>query len=139
MQRMNWLKAEAICTAAVKQMIELARGNHVPHVMVAQYLFQDEMTAGPRRGHEVLKQAIESEGIKPVQIGDAFVAAVKSGKNPFGVNDIRHPNELGHQIIADELTKAVEAELSGATTTAPTMAATLMPTIAPTTAPTTAK
>jgi hypothetical protein len=96
-------KDEAICSDAVKQMIELARGNHVPHVLVAQYLFQAEVAGDVKQGHGVLLEAIRSEGIQPDQLGDVFKRAVQSGENPFG--DIRHPNALGHRIIGEELAK----------------------------------
>jgi lysophospholipase L1-like esterase len=108
-------KDEAVCSDAVKQMIQLARGNHVPHVLVAQYLFPAEISGAVKQGHGVLLDAIRSEGIEPDQLGDAFKRAVQGGENPFG--DIRHPNALGHQIIGEELAKVIEAELRDGPTT----------------------
>jgi hypothetical protein len=110
-------KDEAVCSDAVKEMIELARGNHVPHVMVAQYLFQAEVAGDVKQGHGVLLAAIRSEGIEPEQLGEVFKRAVQSGEIPFG--DIRHPNALGHQIIGEELAKGIEAEI-GQSSTKPT-------------------
>lgn len=107
-------KDEAICSDAVKQMIELVRANKVPHLIVAQYLFPGEISGTILPGHQVLLDAIRSEGIEPLQLGDAFKRAVANGEHPF--MDIRHPDATGHKIIADELARVIESDLARSST-----------------------
>lgn len=87
--------------SALRQVIEAARSIGAT-VLMAQYNWRSELEGEREEGYHEIGRMAREMGIEPLQIGDAFAAAMREGRMPF-LRDARHPNELGQRIMADVL------------------------------------
>ncbi len=90
-----------ICLEALMEVIEIARAKGAD-VLMAQHLWRSEVTGEREIGHHEILRVAREMGIEPVQLGDGFAQTISEGSELY-LKDGRHPNELGHERIADIL------------------------------------
>jgi lysophospholipase L1-like esterase len=106
--------AKQICLGAVRQMVDTARRSGAK-VIVAEHLTQDELKEGKvEPGHDEFLKLSHELQLSPVQLGDAFEQAIKSGQQPY--RDDIHPGVVGSRIIAEALAPAIETALASPAT-----------------------
>ncbi len=98
----------AWCLESLTEMIRLARSGGAD-VLVVQHLKRSEIEGEPEIGHRELGRATREVGIEPIQLGPAFAAALREGRNPY--KDGAHPNDEGQRIMAAVLLEPIAAAL----------------------------
>jgi hypothetical protein len=95
----EWSEAKALqaCLGAIVEMAGRARAAGAEPLLV-QHLAPSELGKPPSPGYLHIAETARSIGLRTVQLGPAFAAAVQAGRNPY--RDEIHPNEVGQEVIA---------------------------------------
>jgi hypothetical protein len=98
----NW------CIWSIQQMIEIAHGSGA-RVVVAQHAQRQELGGNWKPGHACIEAAARSAGADCiVQFEPTFLIARETGRDPYRPFDNIHPNEAGHELMAEELAHSIE-------------------------------
>lgn len=98
---------------AFNDLVAAAQGRHLP-LIVAQHLEQAERGKPESEGHAAFRKAAEAKQVRLVQLGDAYDAAIKAGKQPY--RDNIHPNAVGQSLMAEAIYPSLADVLRGAST-----------------------
>ncbi len=98
----KWSEAKALetCLGAVVDIAARAKAAGA-EILLVQHLASSELGRAPTLGHARIAEVAQSLGLRTVQLGPAFAAALQAGRKPY--RDDIHPNEVGQELIATVL------------------------------------
>lgn len=98
---------------SIRQLIRRSRESGA-RVLLARHLSPAELGGAPQDGYEQLGQVAREMGAQVIDLGPAFAAARRSGRQPH--RDDIHPNAIGQGVMAEALLAPIEEAIRGSAT-----------------------
>jgi GDSL-like Lipase/Acylhydrolase family len=101
----------AECREAERNLFRLARAKRAK-VALVQHLSLPELTGKYQAGYAANQQVAKEENVPYVDDGNELRTALTSGHSPFYAGDSLHLNQLGQEVLAHTLQRAVDLALN---------------------------